>query len=99
MAEETTLAVSESSVVSLSQGVRLHHDAVRGQDILLAPERAVALDEIGLSIIRQIDGKRDLGTLAKALAVEYDAPEGEILGDLLNFVADFMTLGLLAVKE
>ncbi|RVN83523.1 pyrroloquinoline quinone biosynthesis protein PqqD, partial [Sinorhizobium meliloti] len=34
--------ISGSSVVKLARGVRLHEDPVRGQTVLLAPERAMA---------------------------------------------------------
>ena len=48
------------SVIKLAKGVRLREDAVRKQTVLLAPERAIALDEIAVAIVNALDGQRSL---------------------------------------
>lgn len=77
----------------LKPGVRLHHDRVRGRDVLLAPERVVALDDTALAILRRIDGMTSLPAIAAALAAEYDADAGEIEADAAALVADLALKG------
>jgi pyrroloquinoline quinone biosynthesis protein D len=45
-------------IVKLARGVRLRRDDIRGQTVLLAPELAMALDEIAIKIVEALDGKR-----------------------------------------
>ena len=59
--------IAEATPV-LPRGVRLHFDRVRGSWALLAPERAIALDEIGHAILAEVDGARDVRTIAASLA-------------------------------
>lgn len=70
----------------LPSGVRLHHDRVRGADVLLAPEVALMLDEIGLAILSRVDGRRSLAEIVRDLAETYDAPAEEIAGDVRVFL-------------
>lgn len=44
------------SIPFLPRGVRLHHDNVRGQEVLLGPERALMLDQIACEILKRVDG-------------------------------------------
>ena len=77
----------------LKPGVRLHHDRVRGRDVLLAPERIVELDETALAILRRVDGAASLGDIAAALAGQYDADAGEIEADAAALIADLARKG------
>lgn len=70
----------------LPRGVRLHHDRVRGTWVLLAPERAVRLDEAGHAILSEVDGERSVAQIAAALAEKFAAPVAEILGDTREFL-------------
>lgn len=70
----------------LPRGVRLHHDRVRGTWVLLAPERAVRLDEAGHAILSEVDGERSVALIAAALAEKFAAPVAEILGDTREFL-------------
>ena len=72
---------------ALLTGVRTHWDGVRGRWFLLAPERAVALDEIGVAILGETDGERSLGEIVARLAARYDAPPERIAGDVRAFLA------------
>jgi pyrroloquinoline quinone biosynthesis protein D len=71
----------------LPRGVRIHRDAVRGRWVLLAPERALRLDDTGLAVLREVDGRRSLDEIAAALADRYGAPKDQVLGDATRFVA------------
>lgn len=70
----------------LPNGVRLHWDRVRGGWALLAPERAIRLDDIGHAILAEVDGARDLGSIAALLAARFGAPADEVLGDVREFL-------------
>ncbi len=70
----------------LPPGVRLHWDAVRGTHVLLAPERALMLDEIGHAILSRVDGKTALQALIAGLAADFDAPAAEVGPDVAEFL-------------
>ena len=80
----TTLA--DGDIPFLPRGVRVHHDRVRDVPVLLAPERALKLDPIGLAILSEVDGERDFGAIVAALARAYDAPTERIAGDAGAFL-------------
>ncbi|GGG79601.1 pyrroloquinoline quinone biosynthesis protein PqqD [Salipiger pallidus] len=70
----------------LPRGVRLHHDRVRGTWVLLAPERAVTLDQTAHAILSEVDGTRSLSQITATLAARYNAPEAEIAKDAAGFL-------------
>ena len=70
----------------LLRGVRTHWDAVRGTWFLLAPERAVALDEIGAAILAEADGRTRFTEIVERLAAKYDAPAPQIATDARRFL-------------
>lgn len=70
----------------LPPGVRLHWDAVRGTHVLLAPERALMLDEIGHAILSRVDGITPLAALVAGLAADFEAPEAEVGADVTEFL-------------
>ena len=72
----------------LPRGVRLPDDRVRGTKVLLGPETALMLDEIGAAIIAEIDGRRDVAEIGAALAGRYGADLDEVLPDIVEFLAD-----------
>lgn len=75
------------AVPNLPRGVRLHRCRVRGAWFLLAPERALKLDGTGQAILAQIDGRRNVAEIARALAETYEAPADRIVADTLRFLA------------
>ena len=70
----------------LLRGVRTHWDAVRGNWVLLAPERAIALDEIGAAILAETDGETTFGEIVARLAAKYNAPPDQIATDARRFL-------------
>ncbi|MFZ5964427.1 pyrroloquinoline quinone biosynthesis peptide chaperone PqqD [Thalassococcus sp. BH17M4-6] len=70
----------------LPRGVRVHHDRVRDAWVLLAPERAIMLDQIGHAILSELDGERSFGAITRALADRYNAPADEIAKDSAGFL-------------
>ncbi len=78
--------MEETDIPSLPRGVRLHFDKVRGNWVLLAPERAVTLDQVGHAILTEIDGLRSFGEITRALAEKYHAPADQIARDSAGFL-------------
>jgi len=76
----------------LAPGVRLRKDEQRGA-VLLGPERVLELDDIALSIVTQIDGKRRVSDIAAALAREYDEQAETIRADIDNLLKDLVAKG------
>lgn len=70
----------------LPRGVRLHWDRARGTWALLAPERAIRLDDIGHAILAEVDGARSVAEIAARLAARFEAPPEEVAGDVREFL-------------
>ncbi len=94
MSERTIMA--ESSVPAFPRGVRLKHDEVRSQWVILAPERMFVIDEIGLAIMQHIDGETAVDRIVDQLAEKFQAPREQILGDVIQMLQDFADKGVLA---
>lgn len=91
-------ALPPEAVPIIPRGVRLHHDRVRDAWVLLAPERTLQLDPIGLAILREIDGNASLSQIIGTLAAKYDAPPDQIAGDVGGFIAGLMARRILEVQ-
>jgi pyrroloquinoline quinone biosynthesis protein D len=98
MSEPSAVTVTAQTVAKLARGVRLREDPVRGQTVLLAPERALALDEIAVMIVKSLDGERDLDAIAQEFSVKFEAPKDQILTDVIAFVDEFSKRRMLELK-
>lgn len=78
--------IAQDSIPMLPRGVRLHEDKLREGWVLLAPERTIDLDPIGLAILSEVDGSCSFGDLVAALAAKYQAPAEQIEGDVTEFL-------------
>ena len=99
MSEPAAVTVTGSTVAKLARGVRLREDPVRGQNVLLAPERALALDDIAVMIVHALDGERDLDAIASDFALKFEAPKDQILADVIAFVDEFSKRRMLELKS
>ncbi|MEM6482435.1 MAG: pyrroloquinoline quinone biosynthesis peptide chaperone PqqD [Pseudomonadota bacterium] len=79
--------MAPSDIPCLPRGVRLHYDQVRKNWMLLAPERAIPLDEVGHAILKEVDGTRSFGEITTALAEKYDAPVAQVQEDSAGFLS------------
>ncbi|MFP5511172.1 MAG: pyrroloquinoline quinone biosynthesis peptide chaperone PqqD [Alphaproteobacteria bacterium] len=70
----------------LPRGVRLHKDQVRGQMVLLAPEKAIELDAIGVAILNRVTGQARFEDIIADLARTYAAPAEQIEPDVQRFL-------------
>jgi pyrroloquinoline quinone biosynthesis protein D len=97
MSEPQSFRIDASMVIRLPRGVRLREDPVRKQMVLLAPERALALDEIAVAIVRALDGVRTLDEIASDFARDFDAPKDQVLTDILAFAQEFANRRMLEI--
>jgi pyrroloquinoline quinone biosynthesis protein D len=97
MNDEADIVVGGDTVAKLARGVRLRDDEVRGQKVLLAPERAMALDEIAVRIVEALDGERSIDRIADDFAAEFGAPRDQIAGDVTAFVQELADRRMLEV--
>ena len=94
----TTETLPDDARPALLSGVRTHWDAVRGRWFLLAPERAIALDEIGAAILAETDGARPLAEIVARLAARYDAPAERIAGDVRAYLGGLVERRMAEVR-
>jgi pyrroloquinoline quinone biosynthesis protein D len=89
---------ADADVPFLPRGVRMHRCKVRETWFLLAPERAMKLDDIGAAILGVVDGERSLAGIAAKLAADYNAPADMITGDARTFLAELMYRRMVEVR-
>ncbi|MDJ0994045.1 MAG: pyrroloquinoline quinone biosynthesis peptide chaperone PqqD [Dinoroseobacter sp.] len=94
-----TLAIAPNDRPYLPRGVRLHKDKVRGGTVLLAPEKAVALDTIGEAILTRVTGDASFAEIVADLAATYNAPAEQIEGDVQNFLQGLRARVFLMVAQ
>ena len=76
------------AVVRLPAGVRLKKDEARGRHVLLGPERALVMDQIGIAILGEVDGVKTVRQMIGALAQTYSADLSVIGADVAVFLAE-----------
>lgn len=91
--------MTAAAVPSLPRGVRMHHDRVRNTQVLLGPERALMLDEIGAAVLSAIDGERSVADISGMLAARYIAPVEAVQEDVAEFLADLAAKRLVDMTD
>lgn len=89
--------IGGATVARLARGVRLRKDEVRGQMVLLAPERALALDDIAQRIVEALDGERSVDQIAEDFAAAFQAPKEQIAADVTAFVQELSDRRMLEI--
>ncbi len=82
--------MKEGAILFLPRGVRVKHCEVRKGWFLLAPERAVKLDQVGAHILQALDGQRDFAGVVAHLAAQFKAPVERIETDAGKFLSDMV---------
>jgi pyrroloquinoline quinone biosynthesis protein D len=77
-----------SSIPRLPRGVRLHFDKVRQAHVLLAPERAFNIGDTAVMVLKLVDGSRTIGSIAEALAAQFNADPAVIEHDVIVMLGD-----------
>ena len=83
-----------ATVPRLARGVKLREDKARGRWVVLAPERMFIPDEIGIEVLKLVDGVRSVDALVDALATHFVAPREEIEADVLEMLRDLAGKGV-----
>ena len=65
----------------LPRGVRLKHDAVRDEWVLLGPERVIRLDQVAVEVLRRCTGEATLAAIVDDLAAAFTAHRGRCPDD------------------
>jgi len=92
-------ALPDAARPALLRGVRPHWDKVRNTWVLLAPERALALDEVGAAILAETDGEASFGEIVARLAAKYNAPAERIATDARSFLLGLVERRMAEVRE
>jgi len=83
--------IGPDSRPAFTRYARLHHDRARERFVVLAPERAYELNDIGVAVLRLCDGLRSVADISAQLAEAYKAPIDVVARDvtqLLQGLAD-----------
>ena len=80
--------IAADAVPYLPRGVRLRRCEIRDGWFLLAPERAVKLDQIAVHILQALDGARSFQGVVDHLAGKFNAPVDQISQDAGKFLID-----------
>jgi pyrroloquinoline quinone biosynthesis protein D len=90
----TRVIVTAASVPQIPRHIKLRHDPGRGRWIILAPERVFNPDDTAVEVLKRCDGARSVQDIAGLLAKEYNAPETEILADIIAMLQDLADKGV-----
>lgn len=86
--------MTEGAVVpSFRRGVKFRFDTVRNAWVLLAPEKLFMPDEIGVEILKLVDGARSIDGMVDDLAARFDAPRDMIANDVVAALEDLASRG------
>lgn len=86
--------MTEGAVVpSFRRGVKFRFDTVRNAWVLLAPEKLFMPDEIGVEILKLVDGTRSIDAIVDDLAARFDAPRDMIANDVVAALEDLSSRG------
>lgn len=94
-----SVALASDDRPYLPRGVRVIDDRVRGGKVLLAPEKAVALDPIGEAILSRLDGEATFEGIIDDLSNTYQAPRDQIETDVQAFLSGLRARLFIAVKS
>ena len=86
--------IAAGSVPRLARGMRLREDAARGRWVVLGPERMFVPDETALEVLRLLDGSRSVAAIVAGLADRYDAPQEEIMADVIAMLEELAEKGV-----
>jgi pyrroloquinoline quinone biosynthesis protein E len=90
------MALSRDDRPRLASKARLVRDRTSGREMLLYPERGLALNAVAAAVTRRLDGARTVATIAAQVAAELvDAPADTVEGDVLAFLEELSKRALI----
>jgi pyrroloquinoline quinone biosynthesis protein D len=94
VAPRTRTIIEGATRPTMPPYIKLRHDAGRGRWLILAPERIFEPDDIAVEVLKRCDGQRTVSDIASVLGKEYNAPENEILADIVVMLQDLADKGV-----
>jgi pyrroloquinoline quinone biosynthesis protein D len=82
----------------LAAKARVQTDRVSGEPVVLYPEGALLLNPTGAAIVGLCDGRRTFAELVDELAARYNAPPGQLSGDVGAYLIRLRDHGLLELQ-
>lgn len=79
----------------LIRGVRLSHSEAHGGWVILAPERVLKTDPIGVEILKRCTGEAELSAIIDDLAASFGAPRERVAADVQGFLGGLAERGYL----
>ena len=91
MTGERALALSGASRPRLPRGVRLKHDVVRDEWLLLAPERVLKTNAIAVEVLKRCTGEQSLDAIVDDLASTFTAERSRVDTDVRTLLTELAT--------
>src|SRR4051812_16705108 len=85
MSEAAPIQIPSDAQVRLAPGVRMQHDKISGQTMLLYPESTLQLNVTGTAIVELCDG-RSFEQIVTALAARFNAPADVLRADIARYL-------------
>jgi pyrroloquinoline quinone biosynthesis protein D len=91
--------ITPQSVPSLPAHIRLQFDDLRQKWVVLAPERVLWPDDVGVDILKKCDGAGTTDEIIDGLVEDYNADRSIIETDVIEFLQDWSDKRLLQVAS
>ena len=91
-----SIAVSSTNRPHLAQQVRMEWDPARKQQVLLAPEGVLILNQTGATILSLCDGERTVVEIVEGLRGKYNRVDGD---EVRNFLARLVAKRLVELGD
>ena len=88
MTARSRAVIAAASIPRFPRGTRFRFDATRQAWVILAPERLLLPDDIGVEVLKLVDGKRTVSAITDQLAARFGAPHDEVLGDIVSMLQE-----------
>ena len=88
-------ALTLASVPKLPRGVRLKHDELRGEWLLLAPERIIKPNGVAVEVLKRCTGTATLAEIIEDLSINFAADRTRIEADVRVLIGDLAQKRLL----
>ena len=91
-----SIAVSSTNRPHLARQVRMEWDPARKQQVLLAPEGVLILNQTGATILSLCDGERTVFEIVEELRGKYNRVDGD---EVRNFLARLVAKRLVELGD
>ena len=90
-------ALTLDSIPKLPRGVRLKHDELRNEWLLLAPERIIKPNNVAVEVLKRCTGTATLAEIIEDLSISFAADRTRIETDVRVLIGDLAQKRLLDV--